>query len=213
MGKLSVLAMAGLTVAALALQPIRAANATVLYDNISAASGGSDPAGSFGPLYDSFSTGASAFTMSNVNLLISSDTPSDGGTFNISVLSDNSANPGSLLASGSFSDGILSNSLNVVGIGFSPLLLAANTRYWIELSSAGPVNWSYSSDISGGGVASEFFANANGTFPNIDGPYQMQISSAVPEPSSWALMILGFAGIGFLKYRRSRKSMTAIVAA
>jgi hypothetical protein len=29
--------------------------------------------------------------------------------------------------------------------------------------------------------------------------------SAVPEPSTWAMMILGFAGIGFLAYRRSRK--------
>ena len=30
-------------------------------------------------------------------------------------------------------------------------------------------------------------------------------SSAVPEPSTWAMMILGFAGVGFMAYRRSRK--------
>ena len=29
--------------------------------------------------------------------------------------------------------------------------------------------------------------------------------SAVPEPSTWAMMILGFAGVGFLAYRRGRK--------
>jgi hypothetical protein len=29
--------------------------------------------------------------------------------------------------------------------------------------------------------------------------------SAVPEPSTWAMMILGFAGVGFMAYRRSRK--------
>jgi hypothetical protein len=28
------------------------------------------------------------------------------------------------------------------------------------------------------------------------------IEAAVPEPSTWAMMILGFAGIGFLAYRR-----------
>jgi hypothetical protein len=28
------------------------------------------------------------------------------------------------------------------------------------------------------------------------------INSAVPEPSTWAMMILGFAGVGFLAYRR-----------
>jgi hypothetical protein len=29
--------------------------------------------------------------------------------------------------------------------------------------------------------------------------------SAVPEPSTWAMMILGFAGIGFMAYRRKSK--------
>jgi hypothetical protein len=31
---------------------------------------------------------------------------------------------------------------------------------------------------------------------------EMAISAAVPEPSTWAMMILGFAGIGFMAYRR-----------
>ena len=34
---------------------------------------------------------------------------------------------------------------------------------------------------------------------------------AVPEPSAWAMMILGFAGIGFMAYRR--KSKSALMAA
>jgi hypothetical protein len=29
--------------------------------------------------------------------------------------------------------------------------------------------------------------------------------SAVPEPSTWAMMILGFAGVGFMAYRRKNK--------
>jgi hypothetical protein len=29
--------------------------------------------------------------------------------------------------------------------------------------------------------------------------------AAVPEPSTWAMMILGFAGIGFMAYRRRSK--------
>jgi hypothetical protein len=36
-------------------------------------------------------------------------------------------------------------------------------------------------------------------------------SGAVPEPSTWAMMILGFAGIGFMAYRR--KSNPASMAA
>jgi len=30
--------------------------------------------------------------------------------------------------------------------------------------------------------------------------------SAVPEPTTWAMMILGFSGLGFLGYRKSRKT-------
>ena len=37
------------------------------------------------------------------------------------------------------------------------------------------------------------------------------ISGAVPEPSTWAMMVLGFAGVGFMAYRR--KSKPAFMAA
>jgi hypothetical protein len=37
------------------------------------------------------------------------------------------------------------------------------------------------------------------------------VAGAVPEPSTWAMMILGFAGIGFMAYRR--KSRPTFVAA
>ena len=30
----------------------------------------------------------------------------------------------------------------------------------------------------------------------------MYVLSAVPEPSTWAMMILGFFGVGFMAYRR-----------
>lgn len=41
----------------------------------------------------------------------------------------------------------------------------------------------------------------------ISGPGQ--INPAVPEASTWAMMILGFLGVGFVSYRR-RSSMTAL---
>jgi hypothetical protein len=37
------------------------------------------------------------------------------------------------------------------------------------------------------------------------------VASAVPEPSTWAMMLLGFASIGFMAYRR--KSKPALMAA
>jgi hypothetical protein len=32
-----------------------------------------------------------------------------------------------------------------------------------------------------------------------------EFAGAVPEPSTWAMMILGFAGLGFMAYRRKNK--------
>jgi hypothetical protein len=37
------------------------------------------------------------------------------------------------------------------------------------------------------------------------------VTASTPEPSTWAMMILGFAGLGFAGYRASRKA-TAIAA-
>jgi hypothetical protein len=38
----------------------------------------------------------------------------------------------------------------------------------------------------------------------LEGQFITQVA-AVPEPSTWAMMILGFAGIGFMAYRRKSK--------
>src|SRR5262249_55069502 len=35
------------------------------------------------------------------------------------------------------------------------------------------------------------------------------VSSAVPELSTWAMMLIGFAGIGFAAYRRAKKAALA----
>jgi hypothetical protein len=36
---------------------------------------------------------------------------------------------------------------------------------------------------------------------------------AVPEPATWAMMLLGFASLGFVGYRRAKKRAAAPVAA
>lgn len=47
------------------------------------------------------------------------------------------------------------------------------------------------------------------------GPYGAVIGgvtiSAVPEPSTWAMMILGFCGIGFMTYRRKARGTLRVV--
>jgi PEP-CTERM motif len=47
-----------------------------------------------------------------------------------------------------------------------------------------------------------------GTEPFIAVEYDFETTgpvSAVPEPSTWAMMLLGFAGIGLMAYRRTSK--------
>jgi PEP-CTERM motif len=33
--------------------------------------------------------------------------------------------------------------------------------------------------------------------------------TAVPEPSTWAMMLLGFAGLGYVGYRRAKRNSSA----
>jgi PEP-CTERM motif len=37
-------------------------------------------------------------------------------------------------------------------------------------------------------------------------------SSAVPEPSTWAMMLLGFVGLGFTGYQRARAGHATLAA-
>ena len=64
------------------------------------------------------------------------------------------------------------------------------------------------------GTFNIFDAIADGGTTNTSSPYGLILAAtgaetfgtatiaAVPEPSTWAMMILGFAGVGFMAYRR-----------
>jgi hypothetical protein len=45
---------------------------------------------------------------------------------------------------------------------------------------------------------------ASGVFDNF-------VTATVPEPSTWTMMLAGFAGPGFAGYRRSRKAVSIAV--
>jgi hypothetical protein len=190
------------------------ASAAVLFDSLGPASAGAGHTGVGKILGASFSTGGSSVILGDVSVLVQDDVPSDGGTFQISLLSDASTSPGAILAaSASLPDSDLSTSftLQTVDFGFS---LAAHTRYWIELSSTSTtgIGWSYTNDFSGPGVSGEFWDD-DGVFPNSEGPYQMEVkttsTTTVPEPSTWAMLLIGFTGLGFAAYGRSRKRRLA----
>jgi PEP-CTERM motif len=64
-----------------------------------------------------------------------------------------------------------------------------------------------------GVIDAYFFGNTTGYYNDNKGSFTVDVNlnSAVPEPSTWAMLILGFAGLGFMAYRR--KSKPALMAA
>jgi PEP-CTERM motif len=82
---------------------------------------------------------------------------------------------------------------------------------------AGPIDF----DIAGISV-SDFVVNSKGFFAVADvlgnvgtGDVGGKTGTIVgtPEPSTWAMMLLGFAGLGFAGYRKARSARAALSAA
>lgn len=90
-------------------------------------------------------------------------------------------------------------------------------------SSQAPGGYQNSEKVSFGFLDLGYNPNLNDTYSvtmsltNVPGAGTLsdqifvEIGSGVPEPATWAMMILGFAGLGFMAYRRNSRS--AVMAA
>jgi PEP-CTERM motif len=63
------------------------------------------------------------------------------------------------------------------------------------------IDFSGSIDLAQGDILS-FAANRDGNYLFDSTGFDVTITEGVPEPSTWAMMLLGFAGIGAMTYRR-----------
>ena len=50
------------------------------------------------------------------------------------------------------------------------------------------------------------------TFETGQTAFEFAFAPPVPEPSTWAMMILGFFGLGFMAYRRKQNGSALSVA-
>jgi hypothetical protein len=115
-----------------------------------------------------------------------------GGLANTITLNVYDAN-GFLLEQHSAVEGLTLNQV-ASGLGGSGLVFGLTT------GEADQLNFTLATH-----VGTEIFT-VGATFANVgDGPETISaiaLSPAVPETSTWAMMILGFLGVGFMAYRR-----------
>lgn len=213
-------------VALIGAVPFAGARADVLYDSITGnTSAGSDPVlavtsgGSAGPVGDSFSTGAQSLYLPVVALTLelNAAAPGDLGSIQVSLWSDGGGTNGpstELAAFNSIEDSQLSSSAySLISVSSSQgIVLAANTRYWVELTSTdSSAGLAYGAD-SGIGVSSEYYWNqysSPAVSSNASGPYLMSVA-VVPEPASVGLLAFGaFALAGFTRRRRQFSGQSA----
>jgi hypothetical protein len=75
---------------------------------------------------------------------------------------------------------------------------------------AGLTSQSFTFTTTGGNLIFTSLSGGNADVGNILD--NVQVASAIPEPSTWAMMLIGFGGIGLLAYRRSKKTIAATAA-
>jgi hypothetical protein len=144
------------------------------------------------------------------------------GTFELAAPLGNSVGPVSITPEAfSFTDGVNTiTNLNDDGQAnqFFAFIKTDQSGIIIEwdilLNGAGGqlIESDHQFDAAGGTFTSTDQGVSNGGSANNDGaPGIWAVTTAVPEPSTWAMMLLGFAGISFMAYRR--KSKPTLIAA
>ena len=186
--------------------------------------------GSLGPLGNSFTTGATSWTLTGIDLVLA---PGGTGSFTINLAPNTAAgvgnpdlNPADWTQLATVGDTALATSPAIATnatygnlYGFSvDQVLAAGTQYWIFLSgSSSGTSWIEQLQTSGDAglvnVNNEYnyytAVSPNSQFP----PFEMSLTgteaslpSSVPEPSSVALMLVpGMVAFGLWRSRSGRR--------
>jgi hypothetical protein len=98
------------------------------------------------------------------------------------------------------------------GISFTSLAPGLDQIFWIGDGLTGTGTGSVQSFLAPSGATRLYLGVVDGFgWYNNPGVIDVTISGAtsVPEPSTWAMMLLGFAGLGFAGYRRMRNAAVA----
>jgi hypothetical protein len=186
------------------------ARATVIFDNLATGNAGFRDISSTSWDAQRFNSDSTDLLLTSATLNLSSGPGS--GNFFLSLYSDTSNRPGTLIAN--LFTGTNSTNGDRTFSGLNQLLLP-NTNYWLVLGDTPgatlDVGWGVTTTTTGTGSgfqATAAFSNDSGadwTITNV--PQQTQIvASAVPEPRSALLALLGGGGLLLARHFRTRKS-------
>jgi PEP-CTERM motif len=155
----------------------------------------------------------------SLSLALSCAIASCPSSFTVSLTQDSSDSPGTVIESFTGSGTLL----GALGVQNAPLVfssalkptLTSGDQYWVTVSSdiLNSIVWNANTtgDASDQAISSDGGATWFSPSGLTPGAYEVDsIATAVPEPSTWAMMLLGFAGVGFMAYRR--KSKPALMA-
>jgi len=157
---------------------------TVLYDALNSETSGADYVFADGPLYVSFSTGASPVALSDVMAKLTAAQGAASGSMTVGLYSDAGTRPGSLLLQiGTLADNMVSPATYTnFDFPVSPAYqLKANTRYWIGFISVNQtvIHLAWTDDLSGPGVGAEylFFQGSVRSNAHDQAAYQLRITA------------------------------------
>jgi PEP-CTERM motif len=150
------------------------------------------------------------------NLVLTATSGPESGSGSFTVITPTSSTSFDTVANGQLTamtfmiDGMTFNLLNSTsaGVGFNNT--GPGTPEIINNISYTGQNDSFLFQLSTGGFRYTFTDTANSSLSS-SGTIEATIS-AVPEPSTWAMMILGFCGLGFMAYRRKQNSAALGIA-
>jgi PEP-CTERM motif-containing protein len=123
-------------------------------------------------------------------------------------------NFGTPLGGGSFSDPAAGNTGNYADLSSLDLRVASNGFGGLGNGNSYET-WAQFVANSGTQLVSYIYLDVDGGFSQPNNIQQVLLNNftvndqvltaAVPEPSSWAMLLIGFAGVGFMAYRRKSK--------
>ena len=104
---------------------------------------------------------------------------------------------------GSLNGTIVQSELFVVDL-YSPTHVVLN---WSNINQVDFFSTGWTENLTYENYEKEIFVGGGPNFvlDNLRVNFSNNAVGGVPEPSTWAMMILGFAGVGFMAYRGSRK--------